>query len=359
MSGYEGDERTLNVEPGGSLEDIKRAYRELAYIWRPDGPPDDHKRRKPLRQSGPVSSLPLKLPSARSSTSRTDATTTDSGRSTRVAKKLPWLMAVVAIAVFVIGFIVALAVRLHKQEPVTQSQPFPSPTALPESAVQSLPDNSIEFEPKNSLASAHPYELPKPGDPLYDPLNEADVKAGKMIRQYRRGVFAGYASVRAAQPASTPAATATATVPELSQAGKTQFARYTNTKYKFSAAVPSNVFVKTETPSSNDRALFVSEDGRTKLLLLGKANPPGRTLAKIYSEWATEHTLKDPGKVVDYKVLRDGWFVVSGNDGPRGFYVKGVLRQQTLLLMCLEYDEQNCPLSGQDIGTMARSFDGK
>jgi len=96
-----------------------------------------------------------------------------------------------------------------------------------------------------------------------------------------------------------------------------------------------------------------------KLLLLGKYNPRGRTLAKIYSESATEHTAADPGKVVDYKVLRNGWFVVSGHNGPRGFYVKGVLRQQTLLLMCLEYGEKDCPLTGEDISIMARAFDGK
>jgi hypothetical protein len=125
------------------------------------------------------------------------------------------------------------------------------------------------------------------------------------------------------------------------------------------ATSPSNVFVKNETPSSTDRALFVSADGRTKLLLLGKHNPRDRTLAKIYSEWAAEHTATDPGKAVDYKVLRDGWFIVSGHDGARGFYVKGVLRQPTLLLMCLEYDEQDCPLTEQDISVMARSFDGK
>ena len=103
----------------------------------------------------------------------------------------------------------------------------------------------------------------------------------------------------------------------------------------------------------------MSQDGQTKLLLLGKHNPRSHTLAKIYSEWAAEHTAADPGKVVDYKVLRDDWFVVSGRDGPRGFYVKGVLRQETLLLMCLEYDEQDCPLTEQDIGIMSRSFNGK
>jgi S1-C subfamily serine protease len=140
---------------------------------------------------------------------------------------------------------------------------------------------------------------------------------------------------------------------------KTEFVRYTNPYYNFSAVAPANVFVKNETPSSNDRALFVSQDGRTKLLLLGKHNPRSQTLAKIYSEWAAEHTAADPGKVVDYKVLRDGWFVVSGRDGSRGFYVKGVLRQETLLLMCLEYDAEDDVLTEQDITIMSRSFNGK
>src|SRR6266498_4276071 len=53
---------------------------------------------------------------------------------------------------------------------------------------------------------------------------------------------------------------------------------------------------KMKRPHRNDRALFVSQDDRTKLLLLGKHNPRSHTLAKIYSEWAAEHTAADPGK---------------------------------------------------------------
>jgi len=225
--------------------------------------------------------------------------------------------------------------------------------------VQTVPDGCVELQPDDPVTSANPYEIPKFDDALYDPLKEADVKAHKAVRQYRRGVFAGYGEIRAAKAFSTPALTANISVPETSKSAETQFIRYTNPNYKFSALVPSNVFVKNEMPASKDRALFVSQDGQTRLLLLGKHNPRDRTLAKIYSEWAAEHTATDPGKVVDYKVLRDGWFVVSGHDGPRGFYVKGVLRQPTLLLMCLEYDEQDSPLTEQDISVMVRSFDGK
>jgi hypothetical protein len=253
----------------------------------------------------------------------------------------------------------AVAVGLWRPQPVTGPQTSPSPAASAQSSVQTVPDGCIELQPDDSVISANPYQIPKFDDALYDPLKEADVKAHKAVRQYRRGVFVGYGEIRAAKAFSRPAPTATMSAPGISIATKTRFTRYVNPKYKFSAAVPSDVFVKNETPSSTDRALFVSADGRTKLLLLAKGNPRDHTLTKIYSEWAAEHTATDPGKVVDYKVLRDGWFVVSGHDGPRGFYVKGLLRQQTLLLMCLEYDEQDCPLTEQDISVMARAFDGK
>jgi hypothetical protein len=378
VSGYDGDHRTPDVEPGGSLEEIKRAYRGLAQIWH--RPPSDDIRvesklnkglksinesddqrsgwgtREPPRQNRPATPPPPQPLSPVGSTSPTDNSATSYGdRSKRGSKVGSWL----AIGAAIAGLVAIVAVGLWQPQPLTQPQTSPSPAASAQSHTQALPEGCVELQPDDPVISAHPYEIPKFDDPLYDPLKEADVKALKAVRQYRRGVFVGYGEIRAAEAASTPALTATTSAPEISKAAKTPFMRYTNPKYKFSAAVPSNVFVKNETPSSTDRALFVSADGRTRLLLLGKSNPRGRTLAKIYSEWATEHTAADPGKVVDYKVLRDGWFVVSGHDGPRGFYVKGVLRQQTLLLMCLEYDEQDCPLSGEDISVMARSFDGK
>jgi hypothetical protein len=382
VSGYDGNHRTPDVEPGGSLEEIKRAYRGLAHIWHRNRPPSDNIRveskpnkglkgikesheprfgwgtREPPRQSRPAAPPPPRRSSPVGSTLPADTSTTGhGGRSTRASKVGSWL----AIGAVIAALVAIVAVGLWQPQPLTQPQPSTpaSPTASAQSNVQTLPDGSIELQPDNAVISAHPYAIPKFDDPLYDPLKEADVKAHKAVRQYRRGVFVGYGEIRAAEPASTSAPSAATSVPEISKAAKTPFMRYTNPKYKFSAAVPSNVFVKNETPSSTDRALFVSADGRTKLLLLGKYNPRSRTLAKIYSEWATEHTATDPGKVVDYKVLRDGWFVVSGHDGPRGFYVKGVLREPTLLLMCLEYDEQDCPLTGEDISVMARAFDGK
>lgn len=377
MSGYDGDHRTLDVEPGGSLEEVKRAYRGLAHIWDGDRPASDDttvesKPNKELKDVNeidervsaagnaraaatkpPAALPPTYPPPLPSSKSRTDSSAT--GRSIRAANAGSWL----AIAAAIAALVMIVAVGLWQSQPVTEPQTSPSPTASAHSSVQTLPDGCVELETEDAVVSAHPYEIPKFDDPFYDPLKEADVKAHKAVRQYRRGVFVGYGEIRAAMPASTPVLSPSTSVSEISKAAKTRFMRYTNPKYKFSAAVPSDVFVKNETPSSTDRALFVSADGRTKLLLLGKHNPRNRTLAKIYSEWATEHTATDPGKIVDYKVLRDGWFVVSGHDGPRGFYVKGVLRQPTLLLMCLEYDEQDCSLSEQDISVMVRAFNGK
>jgi hypothetical protein len=55
--------------------------------------------------------------------------------------------------------------------------------------------NSIEVDAGGPLATAHPYELPKPGDPLYDAKNEnllGTYQAGNAVRVYLRGVFHNY-----------------------------------------------------------------------------------------------------------------------------------------------------------------------
>jgi hypothetical protein len=141
---------------------------------------------------------------------------------------------------------------------------------------------------------------------------------------------------------------------EVSGSGLT---RYTNTQYQFSALVPTNVFVRKQLSPANDRAVFSSSDGRAKLELFAQKRST-RTFSQIFQDYAAEHTRKYPDKVVDYKIERDNWFVVSGHNGSRKFYVKTVLRSDSILYMYLEYDEANPPVTGETLSTMTSQFDG-
>ena len=66
------------------------------------------------------------------------------------------------------------------------------------SVADKLPPDSIEIRAKEQPATATPWQLPKPGDPLYDADQEALVKASAhthVARIYERGVFIGYKTV--------------------------------------------------------------------------------------------------------------------------------------------------------------------
>ena len=135
--------------------------------------------------------------------------------------------------------------------------------------------------------------------------------------------------------------------------------RVTNTRYDFSALIPQSIFQNSPTTFAGDRQLFSSADGRTTLeLFVRKSNSP-RALRENFERWAAEHTRSEPAKTVDYKVLRDDWFVVSGEIGERGFYLKAVAKRDVLVFLHLEYDKDNYPFTKETLTAMSRAFDGK
>lgn len=64
-----------------------------------------------------------------------------------------------------------------------------------------LPSNSIELKRNDAPATTTPWQLPKPGDPLYDAAKEAQIKKDNeakdkgnshLLHVFERGVFKGY-----------------------------------------------------------------------------------------------------------------------------------------------------------------------
>src|SRR5439155_11107446 len=135
--------------------------------------------------------------------------------------------------------------------------------------------------------------------------------------------------------------------------------KFVNTASNFSILVPTNVFDFNTARPDKQRTFYSSKDGRTKLLAYARLKNARETLSSVYNDLAKEHTAQEPQKLVDYKVLRDKWCVVSGNNGPGGYYVKVVLRGEMFLYMCLEYDQKESPLSPEQLTAMSQAFDGR
>jgi hypothetical protein len=76
-----------------------------------------------------------------------------------------------------------------------------------------LPDDSIEVKPHDPPSTSTPWQLPKPGDPLYDAAREAQIKKeneanvkgnSHLVRVFERGVFKGYDTLSFARPGEAP-----------------------------------------------------------------------------------------------------------------------------------------------------------
>jgi hypothetical protein len=77
-----------------------------------------------------------------------------------------------------------------------------------------LPPDSIELKRDDPPATSTPWQLPKPGDPLYDAEKEAQIKrenAAKvkgnshLVHTFERGVFKGYDTLSWGRPGEAPA----------------------------------------------------------------------------------------------------------------------------------------------------------
>lgn len=79
-----------------------------------------------------------------------------------------------------------------------------------------LPPDSIELKRNDPPATSTPWQLPKPGDPLYDAAKEAQINrenAAKvkgnshLVNTFERGVFKGYDTLSWGPPGEKPAKT--------------------------------------------------------------------------------------------------------------------------------------------------------
>ena len=91
------------------------------------------------------------------------------------------------------------------------SSAFAEPTVTTDDR---LPPDSIELQHEQPPATSTPWQLPKPGDPLFDAAKEAQIKRENeaksmgnphLVRAFERGVFKGYQTLSWDRPGERPA----------------------------------------------------------------------------------------------------------------------------------------------------------
>jgi class 3 adenylate cyclase len=137
--------------------------------------------------------------------------------------------------------------------------------------------------------------------------------------------------------------------------GAQKLTKVTVKKYGVSVLLPSDVFPDFEILSTGQG--FSLTHDRASLTFYDSDKSLRQTFEDHVAGAAAE-----ANQNIDYKALKDTWFVVSGTFGPpgqrAGFYTKGVKKVKNVIIMRLHYSEENYPFTDDTLTAISRSFDG-
>jgi hypothetical protein len=132
-------------------------------------------------------------------------------------------------------------------------------------------------------------------------------------------------------------------------------------KYDISALIPTNIFPDAAKLSTTDEDFLLATDHWTMIRFFQSS----KTLQEDYANWTAKDSKLLNGRTVEYKIMKNGWFVVSGTGRApgsekviNGFYRKEVKKGDKVIGMHLRYNEDSCPISEDTLTVMSRAFDG-
>lgn len=96
-----------------------------------------------------------------------------------------------------------------------------------------------------------------------------------------------------------------------------KWTNYVHPQKRFSLSYPADIFLPSASAAVSDGQLFVSRDGRARLIV-GVFTNDGGLEPKAYRDYILRENYA--GATLDYAPLRRTWFVISGTLGNSTFY---------------------------------------
>ncbi len=129
---------------------------------------------------------------------------------------------------------------------------------------------------------------------------------------------------------------------------------YTNVRFQYSICYPGDLLVPQGEAENSDGQKFLAKDG-AKLLVFGQNNALNESLKDALEDTASR--LAGASGKVTYKVIKPGWFVVSGQNGPSTFYAKTVYAHDQFKSFELTYDGAESSVYKPVVARLVRCFE--
>ncbi len=133
---------------------------------------------------------------------------------------------------------------------------------------------------------------------------------------------------------------------------------YHNQRFNYSIAYPKDIMYPQGESDNGDGQKFLSKDADASLIVYGSNNALNQSLEDLYLEESRGGTNQDPTKVVTYKVLKNGWFVVSGYISGNVFYQKTIFNNDQFKTFYFAYPEGKKQFFDPITTYIASSFKG-
>ena len=98
----------------------------------------------------------------------------------------------------------------------------------------------------------------------------------------------------------------------------------------------------------------MSKDGKSTMLVFGANNLDNDSVKTSYEKSLKQ--MSEEGRVVTYKVMKKGWFVISGSHTDNIFYSKTIHRGDTFVTFMIEYPAAERATYDKSTARIARSF---
>jgi hypothetical protein len=127
------------------------------------------------------------------------------------------------------------------------------------------------------------------------------------------------------------------------------------TKYGFSALLPPELF-----PDAAAKLADGTTDDLTSLKGCATVvfSAPHGNVRNVYDNYVKQFEAAPEHRTIDYKVVKDTWFVVSGSTKTTGYYVKGVRHGEDIFVMDLNYVGAVCRIPASMVAQMSHAFNG-
>jgi len=129
------------------------------------------------------------------------------------------------------------------------------------------------------------------------------------------------------------------------------YEEYTNERFDFSLLYPKDIVSPEAPPKNNDGLTFASPNENVVMKAFGYNNIQGDTIEDLYRE-----ALAQEGRNVTYRIREDNWFVISGYEGDRVFYIKKTMADNNVLTLDVEYDRSLQNEFDPVVATVSDSF---